>query len=151
MILDASALFAGTSAEFREKIAAMLEEESLPEGHMLFRRGDPARFFYLLIEGRVRLVIGERGQTSNIVSRPGEFLGWSTLVERDSFFSSAQCLTSTRIAKIAGEGLQAILRAHPEDGMRVFKQLAGFLGRRLIQAHTMLPASHGPREAPSYG
>jgi len=151
MVVDSSELFAGTSPEFRTRLEAAFERQSAPEGCTLFLQGDPARQFYLIEDGRVRLVTGDRGYTASTLSRPGDYIGWSTLVGRDAYSSTAQCLSATRLLRIDGAKLQAILTEFPADGMHVFRHLAASLGRRLTRAYAMMPTSQGQKESPSYG
>ena len=72
------------------ELADIMVEESYGKDTILFKEGDPANFFYVLEEGRVRLSIGEGGHIVYIISDPGGAFGWSSLVERYTYTASAE-------------------------------------------------------------
>ena len=70
------------------------------QGDTLFRRGDPANHAFLLLIGRVHLKVGETGHVIHIVSRPGETFGWSSLVDRDVYSATAECVEQTALRRL---------------------------------------------------
>lgn len=132
MIIQEAELFEGVSQETMSEIAKIMVEESYDKGAVLFAKGDPADHFYVLMEGRVRLAIGEEAVIDYTVSNTGEAFGWSSLVDRDVYTAGAECTASTRLIKMEKERLIQILEKRPESGMLIFKRLAGAIGQRLI-------------------
>ena len=110
-------------------------KEAYEEGHSLFRKGDPAIYAYLLLIGRVDLKIGEIGQVVHIVSRPGETFGWSSLVGRDVYSTTAECMTPTKLRTLHREDFQKLLEKDPINGLIFFRRLAGMLGERLLEGY----------------
>ena len=90
MLIDQTDLGRGMSWEFTNEIYAVTTTESFTEGDFLFREGDHAKYFYVLLEGRVRLSRGKTKQVVYIVDRPGETFGWSSLVGREAYTASAE-------------------------------------------------------------
>ncbi len=90
----------------------------------------------------VRLSAGDRGIVTRIVEKEGDALGWSSLVGRESYSSSAECLTEARIAKIDKDVLNEIFNRHPDCGMLIFRRLARLIGERLLENYHQMSAQH---------
>jgi CRP-like cAMP-binding protein len=123
------------SWEFTNEVYDITSTESFAEGDFLFREGDKAKYFYVLLEGRVRLSMGETGRMVYIVDRPGETFGWSSLVGRGVYSASAQCVQASKFFRIDRKEFEKILEKRPADGMTFFRRLAGILGERLINIY----------------
>ena len=107
-------------------------KESHKEGDILFREEDPARHFYILMNGRVRLNIGNSGRVVYTISDLGDGFGWSSLVGRDVYSASAECVEPTDLLKIDREQFLKIVEKDPANGLIFFRTLAGTIGKRLI-------------------
>jgi CRP-like cAMP-binding protein len=135
MFIEQTDLSQGMSWEFTNEVYDITTRESVKEGEVFFREGDRARYFYVLLEGRVRLSIGEKGEVVHVVDRSGEAFGWSSLVGRDVYSASAECVLPSKLLKIDREKFEKILEKNPADGMNFFKRLAMILGDRLINSY----------------
>ena len=151
MYLKQSDIFWGTDKEFMKQIMDISIRESHKQGDFLFREGDQANNFYTLIKGRIRLSLGETGQTVYTVSHAGEAFGWSSLIGRDVYTASAECIEPTTLMKIENEKLLKILEDDPSNGLILFKQLAGTLGNRLLQMYKIISTSSEKDFSVSYG
>jgi len=151
MFLKEADLFMGLSQETMNEIAKIMVEESYDKGALLFSEGDPAQYFYVLQEGRVRLALGKEAKIDYTVSNPGEAFGWSALVDRPSYTAAAECESPTRLIKIGKEELNKILEKQPGSGMIFFKRLAGALGERLIYAYNAFLSENRLGSSASYG
>ena len=83
MIIQEFDLFDGISDEIVEDLVTTMETEVYRAGEVVFKEGDPADSFFILVSGAVNLYIGDADETSSIVLKPGEAFGWSSLVGRD--------------------------------------------------------------------
>ena len=135
----------GMSEETRRKILASAREESHAQGAFLFRQGEPARHFYILSEGRVRLTVGDAGLLAYGVSAAGDILGWSALTENATYTASVECRTPVKVLKIERTQLDEILAADPVSGMIFFKHFAALLGQRLVASYQATLSVHGER------
>jgi len=151
MDVDTASLFTGISKETRQKILATAREESHAQGSFLFCQGDPARHFYILSEGRVRLSMGEKGLLAHVVSAPGDIIGWSSLAENEAYTASAECRAPVKVWKFEKSQLDQILSQDAVSGMVFFKHLAMLIGRRLVNSYQATLPVHGDREPRSYG
>ena len=137
MYLKQKDIFWAMSKDFVKEIMNISTTESFETGELLFREGDPANQFYVLLKGRVKLSLGETGQVVHVVSNAGEAFGWSSLINRDAYSATAECLSPTRLIKLEKEALQKVLEENPASGLIFFKRLARILGNRLLQSYAM--------------
>ena len=151
MYIDKAYLFEGMHDETRKKILESAIEESHAQGDFLFHQDDPARNFYILSEGRVRVSVGPQGLLAHVASDPGDVIGWSSLVGNNTYTASAECLGPVKVSKLEKSQLDRILVADPVSGMIFFKHLAVLIGRRLAQSYAATLAGHGVQEPRSYG
>jgi CRP-like cAMP-binding protein len=147
MFIEDANLFRGLSRQLVEEIARASVEESRPAGAFLFKYGESADYLYVLVEGRVRLSIGDIGHIALIVGSPGDAFGWSSLVERENYTASAECLVPTRVTKIGKERLAAIFERDPASGLQFYRRLATLIAQRLTDTYRLIPAAHGEKRA----
>lgn len=145
MNLEACGLFEPLSEATRKAIQSLAAEETHPQGAFLFHAGDPAAFFYVLQEGRVRLSIGGAGHISSIVSGCGEMLGWSSMSGQQAYTASAECLTPVRVLKFSAAELARLLDSAPADGLQFYKRLAELIGKRLTASYGATLSVYGER------
>jgi CRP-like cAMP-binding protein len=126
-------------------------EASYHKGDFVIKEGDPAKHFFILQEGEIRLSVGEKGRISQMICDSGEAFGWSSLVDRSTYTASAECLAPTKLFKIEKEKLDGIFTRDPASGMIFFKRLAGIIGGRLINTYRTLLSAYKEEGPPSYG
>jgi len=136
----------GISELTRQRILESAREESYAQRDFIFRQGEPARHFYLLVEGRVRLSLGHEQLLAYVASEPGDLLGWSSLVEYGTYSASAECLVPVKVLKIEKRRLDEILQQDPASGMAVYKNLSAVIGRRLVNSYQATLSVHGERQ-----
>jgi CRP-like cAMP-binding protein len=151
MLIEKAYLFHGMSPEFMSEISRSLIYESRKTGDFVFKAGDPADSLYVIEGGRVRLSAGDRGIVTQIVEKEGDALGWSSLVGRDIYSSSAECLTDARLIRIRRDKLNEIFDRYPACGYLLFRRLARMLGERLVESYRQITAAHADREPSRYG
>ena len=138
MYINQSDLFTGTSMDFVKKFMDICEMSSHKKGEVLFRENDPAKYFFILLNGCVKLSIGEPQQMVYNAERNGEAFGWSSLIGGDVYSASAECLEPTKLLKTASSELSRILEEDTENGIIFFKQLAATLGNRLLETYKLV-------------
>jgi CRP-like cAMP-binding protein len=135
MYIKQSALLLGTSMDFVKKFMDNSEMVSHDKGDILFRENDPARYFYTLLNGRVRLSICEGGLMVHDTRQNGEAFGWSSLIGRDVYSASAECIEPSKLLITDSKKLSKIMEEDPANGIVFFKQLAATLGNRLLESY----------------
>jgi signal-transduction protein with cAMP-binding, CBS, and nucleotidyltransferase domain len=126
MYIKQSELFMGISMDFVKNFMDICEMSSHKKGEVLFRENDPAKFFFILLNGRVRLSIGKPQQVVYNAERNGEAFGWSSLIGRDVYSATDS------------SELSRILEEDTENGIIFFKQLAATLGKRLLETYKVI-------------
>lgn len=151
MYIKQADLFWDMDRDFVKEVMDVAVKDSHKKGDFLFHEGSPASYFYILIKGHVKLIIGEVGQLVHTVDYPGEAFGWSSLLDRDVYSASAECQEPTTLQKIDRRDLQKILEKDPVNGLIFFKRLAGTIGNRLLWSYKMMTAVSQAGISPSMG
>jgi len=126
-LLARAAFFRRMKPEQRQKIASLAELRSLAAGETIYRVGESAEHFYVLVQGMVRfsLPMGQRQVTAGEVIRHGEVFGWAALIEdARQRIATASCITASTALVIDG---QALLREMAQDhslGYAVMKEVS---------------------------
>ena len=139
MHIRQSDLLLGTSMDFVKKIMDISRMISHEAGDVLFRENDRAQYFYILLNGRVKLTIGEGGRMVYNIAQNGEAFGWSSLIGREVYSASAECLEPTKLLATDRKILARILEEDPANGIIFFRHLAATLGNRLLETYKMIP------------
>jgi len=142
MYIKQSDLFMGTSMDFVKKFMDISEMSSHKKGEILFRENDPANFFFILLNGRVKLSVGQPKQVVYNATRNGEAFGWSSLIGGAVYSASAECLEPTKLLKTDSNKLSGILAEDADNGIIFFKQLAATLGNRLLETYKVITPSN---------
>ena len=135
MYIKQSELLMGTSMDFIKKFMDISQMVSHAKGDVLFREKDPALYFYVLLNGRVKLGVGEGDRMVYDIKQNGEAFGWSSLIGRDRYSASAECIEATKLLKTDSQKLIKVLENDPANGIVFFKQLAATLGNRLLEIY----------------
>jgi CRP-like cAMP-binding protein len=144
-------IFRAMNKSFVKKIMNVSATESYGQGDLLFQQGDPANQFYILLRGRIKLTLGGTGQSVYIVSHGGEAFGWSSLIDRETYTASAECMTPVKLLRFDQEKVLKIIEEDPANGLVFFKRLADILGNRLLHSYKMISTALQTEESPSFG
>ena len=138
--LSQSQVFKGLREDEVSLFAPLREELSVERGESVCRAGNPARYLYVVEEGRVALTMtlsrpdGSVTQPTTVASLgPMEAFGWSSLVEPRVLRFSAQAVEPSRLTRLDGRALQTVMEEHPSVGYRVMVNLTQLLGSRLAR------------------
>ena len=151
MYLKQKDMFWAMNKDFVKSIMNIAESESYKEGDVLFQEGDPADNFFILLKGRVKLILGQTGQAVYVVSSAGEAFGWSSLIGRDTYSATAICSVSAKLLKFERQKLQKAVEKDPINGIVFFKRIAELLGNRLIQSYAMIASGSRADISTSFG
>ena len=151
MYLKQKDMFWAMDKAFVKGIMDIAASESYSEGDVLFQEGDPADNFYVLLKGRIKLILGQTGQAVYIVSNAGEAFGWSSLIGRTSYSASAVCVIPAKLLKFERSKLQKTIEKDPVNGIVFFKRIAELLGNRLVQSYAVIASNSRADISTSYG
>lgn len=137
--LKAAKIFEGLSEQELELIAAYAREERREAGDVLTREGGGADKLYILLDGAVALKITHRTEftrdpetvTISQLTRYGEVIGWSALVDPHLYTVTAECVRPSWVIAIDARGLRGMLESRPAIGYGVMKGIARVIRSRL--------------------
>lgn len=116
-------------------LATLAEEERYGSGEYIFYEGNPATELYLLLEGRVEMMMDTNaaGTQRAVVMTvgPGEIFGWSSLVEPYQLTASAHCATPVRVVAITASGVRALMAMSCSMGYRLMQKACQTASGRL--------------------
>lgn len=129
-------IFAGVSDHEIEKLASRFTARTFSQGEYLFHEREPATLFYLIIEGRVKIL-----QTSveglevilNVFG-PGELIGALPTLGQGNYPASGEALTDVIVYEITPLNFEDILLHHPKITLNLLRFVTG----RLQSAHRQL-------------
>ena len=133
-VLDRSPLFGVFGEKLRREILDLCIQETHRAGEELFESRGQAQYIYILEHGHVALVIrtGAREEVIlSTLSKPGDVIAWSALVEPRVLTASAECLADTRLLKVDAAALESLMDAHPAEGLAFMRMLAALIASRL--------------------
>jgi len=126
-------LFWGMDIDFVKQITELTVHISCKRGDSLFKVGDPANFFYILLKGSVTM---ERGRGKWYTAKqPGELFGWSALIHRQEFAAVAVCDVDSEVLKIEREPFLNLLESSPVHKASLYERLAKMLGNQLLDVY----------------
>lgn len=134
-ILRRFTLFAGLDAAELKEIALVSEEINLKAGAWLFKEGDAADDFYLIVSGKINLMMnmdasGDHQFELDTLVR-ADALGLSALIEPHIYQMGALAGDDSRLVKIDAQTMTDLLAKYPQMGYRVMTAVARMAGERL--------------------
>lgn len=138
MSIDLGDLSEGMGMIFMREFMETAHRLTCDEGCVLFREGDITHHFYTLIQGELRLIIGNNEQHVYTVRQAGEIFGWSSLVGGNTYSATAICAKPSEMLRFDRDALVDLLGRHPDSGFLFFKKLAEMLGKRLLKSYRII-------------
>jgi CRP/FNR family cyclic AMP-dependent transcriptional regulator len=131
-------LFKGLTEQQLCLISPLLEPRLLENQEVIFRQGDIADYFYILLEGKVVIRYKPYDGPMLTIAKilPGGVFGWSAALGRSSYTSSAISLIEGKAYCIAGRHLHTICDLPDGTGIIFLERLTGLIAQRLQQTHT---------------
>ena len=132
--------FQDISEEDLALLAEIARPVEFPANSVMFRELEPARDVYVIISGRVSLVIFEPGLGGRqlMEAGAGDFVGWSPLVGRARLSDTAHTLTSVQAVALDSERALALCSVDPQFGCKFMQRVAQVLAQRLAATRSLL-------------
>ncbi|UCF88117.1 MAG: Crp/Fnr family transcriptional regulator [bacterium] len=122
-------LFSGLEEEHLSTLAAIAVPKRIPKKSVLFREGEEARGFYLLLKGRIKLSkvspIGKE-QILHFVQK-GQSFAEAALYMNRTYPATAEALEESDLFFIPREGLSSAMSSDPGLAMNLIAHLARYL------------------------
>jgi CRP-like cAMP-binding protein len=143
------------SDTFLDRLAPVARTVSISAGGVLFRQGDVANEFYVLLEGIVSLEICAPGIGCKriLTVELGELVGWSPALGQPRMTATARALTQVLALALDSAGCLALCESEPQFGYELMKRTALALSKRLNATRLQLLNVYGDvmPEAPDQG
>ena len=113
-----------------------------PEGTLLFQQGEPADYFFILIQGEVAIRFKPEDGPELMVShiRSEGVIGWSAAIGSPQYTSSAICTTDCKTMRVRRLALRHLYQLNPQLGSTFLQRLAELIEARLHSNHPQLIA-----------
>jgi CRP-like cAMP-binding protein len=140
-------LFAGLSPQQMQRLLTTSHVEEYESGQVLFDRGQPAQYFFIVLDGQVNLVLYSKAGEEKIVDilGPGNSFAEAVMfMEAPGYPVSAVAATRSQVARFSSREYIAILRESPETCLRMLGHLSQRLHMRIreIEYLTLESATH---------
>ena len=127
-------LFAGLAPQQLQRLLASAHVEDVESGQVMFDRGQPAKHFYIVVEGQVNLVLYSRTGEEKIVDilGPGQSFAEAVMFMSGPVYPvSAVAAGPSRVARFSSNDYVAMLRESPETCLRMLGHLSQRLHMRI--------------------
>jgi len=125
LLLREVPMFSKLSPEDLQKIAEIAQEQLFSSRAVLCREGDPGSTLFIIVSGRVDVIIASGKKENIIASRgPGEFVGEMAILESAPRSATLRARGEVRVLVIEGESFNAILMDRPEVSISVLRHMS---------------------------
>ena len=126
--------FKELSEETLELVAQRMVHRSAPAGTILFRKGEPARGVYLLVEGRVEIYRTTADGREQVLhsETPVESVAELPVFDEGDYPASGRTAEDSELYFLSRDDLQRLYHAHPEIADAVIRSLGRKL-RKLVE------------------
>jgi len=142
-ILKRSLIFSSLSDDELDELAEMAVERSFSPGEFVFWDGDAPDWFYMVAEGKVKVLKHSSLGKEFIIAffGPGEMFGEEAVFGNRPYPASAQAVAETKVLGIRRQDFLSFLAHRSEVALRII----GVLGGRLMDAQGRLRDLAGER------
>ncbi len=128
-ILRSSSIFSSLNDDELGELADLSIEHSYMPNEFIFWDGDAPEWFYIVAEGRVKVVKYSSQGKEFIVAffGLGEMFGEVAVFENKPYPASAQAVAETKVVGIKREDFLSFLANRPQVALRIISVLAGRL------------------------
>ena len=147
-VLDRCPFFEEFQPKHLEKLMMLGTRVHFKEGDIVFREGDDASQFYVLLSGRVALEAHFGGRQVRIDTLyGGDELGWSAFLQRKKQFQ-ARALEPIEALAFEASRLHDALDGNPYFGKAFLERLLTVVAERLQNTHLQLAAALAETKSP---
>jgi CRP-like cAMP-binding protein len=135
-ILKRAYIFSSLTDEELNELAKLTIERNFASSEFIFWEGDPVDWFYVLIDGQVKVLKHSTQGKEFIIAffGPGEMFGEVAVFENKPYPASAQASAKTRVLGIRREDFLSFLASRPKTALMIIS----ILGGRLREAQNRL-------------
>jgi CRP/FNR family transcriptional regulator len=142
-ILKQSLLFSSLNEAELAELSKLAIERSFRPDEFVFWEGDAPDYFYVVVEGRIKIAKYSSSGKEFIIAffGPGEMFGEVAVFEVKPYPASAQAVADTRVLAIKKDAFLSFLATRPQVALEIINVLGG----RLRDAQSRLKDLAGER------
>jgi CRP/FNR family transcriptional regulator len=142
-VLGGSLIFSSLTKDELDELSQLVIERSFQAGEYILWEGDAPDWFYIIAEGRVKILKHASSGKEFIVAffSAGEIFGEVAVFEDRTYPASAQAVTETKVVAMKKANFLAFLASRPQVALRIINVLGG----RLRDAQSRLMDFAGER------
>ncbi|MCX6632622.1 MAG: cyclic nucleotide-binding domain-containing protein [Candidatus Solibacter sp.] len=149
VVLDRCPFFEQFQPKHLDKLMMLGTQVHFTAGDIIFREGDEAPQFYVLLSGRVALEASFGGRQVRIDTLyGGDELGWSAVLQRKKQFQ-ARALESVQALVFEVSGMRDAFDGNPYFGRAFLERLLTVVAERLQNTRLQLAAALAEAQAAS--
>ena len=146
-IIKSSSIFSSLNDDELNELAGLAVDRSLISGEFVFWDGDAPEWFYIVAEGKVKVLKHSSLGKEFIIAffGPGEMFGEVAVFENKPYPASAQAITKTKVVGVKKGDFLSFLGNRPQVALKIINVLGGrlrdaqnrlrdFAGERVEQA-----------------
>ncbi len=141
--LQASTLFGGLDAAALDHVLGAMEWFVVGGGETLLRVGDPGDALYIVVAGRLSVVLHLPGKKEVVVRELGRTftVGEMALVTGAPRKATVRALRDTQVGRLSRESFDQLVELNPKLAMRLTRVLAGWVDPKHQAARSSLAPS----------
>ena len=126
-------LFGALGDEVLEYLARTLQTKRFNPGDFVFREGEPARDFFVVLDGEVEVTKkSRRGRDLRVaILGPADVFGEMSIIDLQPRSATVQAVAPSRVLRIAGDDMDALYRHDLKAYALIVLNIARGLSRRL--------------------
>ena len=130
-LLGATELFADQEEILLQEFAARCGQTYLAPGEVLMREGDPADSLYILVSGRLRVLVKQLDGTETTVSEVGrnEVVGEMSIISDEPRSATVIAIRDSELLSFSRDNFEHIVEKHPQAMLKIARLIAGRLRR----------------------
>jgi CRP/FNR family cyclic AMP-dependent transcriptional regulator len=124
-LLRGVSLFSPCSNRELARIASLADEIEVAKGKVLTREGDPGREFFVVVDGRARVTVGDRGRLAPL--GPGACFGEMSLLDQRPRSATVEAETDMHLLVLDSRSFSSLVDEVPSVGRKVLAAMAARL------------------------
>jgi hypothetical protein len=136
MLIRQVPIFAELDAGDLEELASVVDERQLPAGGILFEEGDAGDAVYMIVQGRVRVLVGGHDRPEQTINElgPGACIGEMAVLDASPRSATVRAIEPTRALRVPGEGFKRVMSERPEMSAAIVAELVRRMRGLMAQA-----------------
>jgi CRP-like cAMP-binding protein len=124
-------LFAGLSKRHLRRLAKLAGETTVRRGSFVVQAGQPGRAFFVILEGRAKVVRGTFGSGRTMAALgAGDFFGELALLDGGPRTASVVAETDLVAVRLPRTAFRQMLKAEPDVAVKLLEKLASIVRKQ---------------------